>query len=523
MVIEMQLCVFLNPARVFRWHLWLIDELSNVAGNTVDVIRADSGTPWPTSVQLILQLEALLYGARSRGAADIISAIQMPAAAADGTHRGPADIVINLTGQTAGIPTATRVITPLFNGQIDDISIVSALLEHRPVEVSIHDNRSGMPAACAMPSCDDRLIISESLNNILSRTVELLCQSVRRPWDCNAHAVALYDRFSTPIAGHPVRHFAQAVAVKAQRAMTKLATGGDRWAIGWRHAGSTALPQQGLASFAILRDDGRRFYADPFIFDRGGVSYLFCEEFIYATGKGILSVSVRQPDGTWATPVPVIEEDYHLSYPFVFEYEEQIWMVPESGQNRTVDLYVATQFPLKWVKHKTLLSDIAAYDATLYQRDGSWWMFTTTQHLRSSTTDNLELFNAADLGGQWSPLRSNPVLSDTRFSRSAGAIFEQGGKTYRPAQNCSAFYGGAITLCEITSLAPGRYEQRVVGQIHAAGLGVHTYNFSARSGIEVIDAFGNFSRQTHADIYYSSAAAPETAKAETRSAASLCT
>ena len=57
-------------------------------------------------------------------------------------------------------------------------------------------------------------------------------------------------------------------------------------------------------------------------------------------------------DGRWSTPVRVLERDHHLSYPFLFEHEGVLYMVPETAQAGTVELYRCTEFPLRWRRER---------------------------------------------------------------------------------------------------------------------------------------------------------------------------
>ncbi len=152
------------------------------------------------------------------------------------------------------------------------------------------------------------------------------------------------------------------------------------WRCGWRRLDGPDLIDLGRhpeAGWTDLPDDGHRFYADPFPLAFGGSTHVFVEEFPHATGKAIISAVRFGPDGPEGTPVPVLEEPHHLSYPFVFERDGEAWMVPESSASGTVDLYRATRYPGGWVKEATLLSGVVASDATLLEQGGRWWIFAT--------------------------------------------------------------------------------------------------------------------------------------------------
>src|SRR5439155_5200805 len=80
--------------------------------------------------------------------------------------------------------------------------------------------------------------------------------------------------------------------------------------------------------------------------------------------------------------------------------------------------------------------------------------------------------------GPWHPHGLNPVVTDITAGRPAGTVFEHGGALYRPAQDGSRGYGSALAVCEVTSLDPERYDERVVQRITPTDAryrnGVHT-------------------------------------------------
>ena len=109
---------------------------------------------------------------------------------------------------------------------------------------------------------------------------------------------------------------------------------------------------------ALGADDRRRYFADPFLFEEDGVAYVFCEEFPYATRKGVISVFALDEQGDPGPSRVVLERPYHLSYPVVFRHEGQIWMMPESSANRTLDIYRADPFPYRWTLDRVVLSGV---------------------------------------------------------------------------------------------------------------------------------------------------------------------
>jgi hypothetical protein len=241
--------------------------------------------------------------------------------------------------------------------------------------------------------------------------------------------------------------------------------------------------------YHIVRPPKDRFYADPFLFKRDGKNYLFFEDYRYSEAKAIISCAEVSTEGILSDPVEVLRRDYHLSYPFLFEYNGHIYMIPETRQNRTVELYRADSFPACWSLAAILLEDVGAVDATIHQADGKFWMFVGLSNGRYSSCDELGIFYAESLFGPWTPHRSNPVLSDVRRARPAGALFYQDGKLIRPSQDCSKAYGYALCFSEVVVLNETEYSEIPVGRIDPAwtsnNMGTHTYSRS--DDFEVID------------------------------------
>jgi hypothetical protein len=185
----------------------------------------------------------------------------------------------------------------------------------------------------------------------------------------------------------------------------------------------------------------------------------------------------------------VLRCPFHLSYPFVFEHEGEIYMIPETRGNLRVELYRATSFPTTWTAEAVLLDDIHAVDATIQKFNGRFWMFAGISNGRYSNSDELCLFFADALTGPWTPHRSNPVLSDVRRSRPAGMLFYEEGRLIRPSQDCGKAYGYALEFSEVLKLSETEYEERPLRRIEpgliAGCIGTHTYNRTEQ--FEVVD------------------------------------
>lgn len=247
-----------------------------------------------------------------------------------------------------------------------------------------------------------------------------------------------------------------------------------------------------LWQFTKIESPNDRYWADPHVIKRDGTYYVFVEEFMYDTRRGRIAVIPVTEDGTVGDAQTVLAPDYHLSYPFMFEHDGETYMVPESGENRSVDLYKCVSFPDQWEHVKTLMTDVRAVDTTLYEHEGRWWMFTNRCDTEGGTThDELHVYSASHfMDDVWTPHPQGVVVSDVRCARPAGALFKKNGKLYRPAQDCSVDYGYALQLQEITELNEKRYSEVPVNRItpdwNTRVRGVHTFNYV--DGMTIVDA-----------------------------------
>jgi hypothetical protein len=244
------------------------------------------------------------------------------------------------------------------------------------------------------------------------------------------------------------------------------------------------------SNFIPLVPPADRFWADPFVWSHNGHYFIFYEEQLYSSTRGHISCLILDGHLNQIANRVVLERPYHLSYPFVFEHENQIYMMPETEQNGTVELYRCTSFPDQWVLVKTLLTDIKAVDATLLEAHGRWWLFANIRE-EGSSWHALHLFSAADLlSNRWVPHPLNPVVKDIRSARPAGRIFMHNGELIRPSQDCFVRYGYAINFNHVSRLTESDY-----GETHkwtlrppAGGKFLATHTWNESGGLITIDA-----------------------------------
>ena len=205
-----------------------------------------------------------------------------------------------------------------------------------------------------------------------------------------------------------------------------------------------------------------RFFADPFgISDVNGI-HIFFEEYRYKEGKGKISYTFYEK-GQYTEPITIIEEDFHLSYPYIIEQNDDKYIIPESFEANKIMIYKAVEFPYKWEKFNILIDNYSGVDSSIIYYKNSWWMFSSNYNDGSSY--NLNLFFTSELSDEWHSHPQNPIKTDIRSSRSAGTPFIHKGNLYRPSMNYSIKNEGSICINKINILTNLKYDESFVSEI----------------------------------------------------------
>lgn len=205
--------------------------------------------------------------------------------------------------------------------------------------------------------------------------------------------------------------------------------------------------------------------ADPFLFVKDDTLYLFYEnKKMYH--NGVISMTKTVDLVHWSAPITVLEEQCHLSYPWVFEENGHTYMIPETCGLNSIRLYEGNENLTDFKFVKTLLVDDVGYDdgfsfsdSSFYIKDGIYYLMTT---VNDGTNNILKLFVSNKIDGKYSEHPQSPVCSDNKYGRNAGSLFEYNGKLYRVAQDCEKRYGDNVNLLEVEKLDPYKYEEQVV-------------------------------------------------------------
>jgi len=206
--------------------------------------------------------------------------------------------------------------------------------------------------------------------------------------------------------------------------------------------------------------DDSPYIADPFMIIKDKKYYLFFERMSRINDEGDIAYAESTDLQKWQYKKIIIDEKFHLSYPNVFKWKGDYYLVPESHQDLAVRLYKAESFPDKWKYVKNLISGYSFVDPTIFRYKNKWWLFVTTQF-----SNILNVYYADDLMGKWTAHPMNPVVKfNAHISRPGGKVIIYKGKPYRFTQDCAPYYGIQVFAFEITELTEKIYSEKIVSK-----------------------------------------------------------
>lgn len=204
-------------------------------------------------------------------------------------------------------------------------------------------------------------------------------------------------------------------------------------------------------------DVSAAFVADPFMISVSGSWYMFFEVFNRETSKGEIGLAVSKDGFDWKYKQIILSESFHLSYPYVFEFDNDYYLIPETINARSVRLYKASSFPTSWSYVCSLIEERSA-DSSIFYFDNKWWLFTCPTLYQNY---RLCLYFAESLTGPWKEHPASPVVEQNkRIARPAGRVVIFNDKIVRFAQDCAPFYGMQVRAFEVSELTAETYIER---------------------------------------------------------------
>ena len=366
------------------------------------------------------------------------------------------------------------------------------MLTGRPITISClvaTEPDGGQRAIGQVVSSVDRLSLRRGARGHLQKLPGLVARSLRAARLDGALPTGEENRSQQPSHGRASLGIGQIVLALAgivagfvgRRILRFLAP--ERWVVvvSRHRSGAEGIGPSDRRDLTILEAPSGCEWADPFPVATPDGDLVFIEEYVRARHRGRLAVvELDESPRGWRTATPILDQPTHLSYPFVFRWEDDWYLLPEQARTGSLELYRADAFPYQWRWHSTALEGVPAADATIAQIDGVWWLFAAVAIAPGIAADELHLFHSSSPLGPWTAHGRNPVVSDVRTARPAGRLFERDGRWYRPAQNGAITYGHSISIVQIERIDLDGYRERVIQTIRPSWLpsliATHTLN-----------------------------------------------
>ena len=186
--------------------------------------------------------------------------------------------------------------------------------------------------------------------------------------------------------------------------------------------------------------------ADPFIYN----NYLFCELIDKSLGHkgGVIGCSPLKDNLNFKI---IIKENFHLSYPHIFEHKKNIYMIPESSDSNKLFLYQCIDFPYKWIKKSILKDNFPCSDSTIFTFNNKLYLFTTKFIKKKENECETYLFKIKDLLNSKLKLIKKNILP-LKY-RGGGNTFILNNELYIPIQPSEVeFYGQRLSIYKIKKL-----------------------------------------------------------------------
>jgi hypothetical protein len=314
--------------------------------------------------------------------------------------------------------------------------------------------------------------------------------------DAHRKAPYAHQLYRTPALGEQIKYVLKTLARSGNGFVDRVRGKTLRWGVAYQFVDDWKSAV--LWRSTVIRNPPNRYLADPFVLHKNGSHVCLVEDYDYSTNRAHITAFKIDREG-YVELGCALKEDFHLSFPFVFEESSDLYMCPETQAAREIRLYKCVSYPLGWKLHRVLMKGVSAADTMLLKHEGKWWMLTNIDSSESGDhCSELHVFYADGLdSANWTPHPMNPVIFDSRRARNGGLLFDGDG-IYRVFQvQGFGVYGESMGIARITELTTARYEEQVLYSItpsfFAGLMGTHTYSFAG--GLLAVDFVKNEARR----------------------------
>lgn len=225
------------------------------------------------------------------------------------------------------------------------------------------------------------------------------------------------------------------------------------------------------------------FRADPFAVpdpnDSSKMTILY-EHYDWNEEKGRID-AVDWTNDRFSNPRVLLDTAQHLSYPFPITIGGDFKaFIPEHSEAHNVSTYTFDSGRASL--EATIVSGQDLVDSTIVEHAGKFWLFAT--YAGDAVNRELFILHANSILGPWCFHSDNPVKSDLSNARPAGQFFRYKDALFRPAQNCSTYYGENIVINRIVKLSESEFIETTESEIKPPRGSVYQFGLHTLSHLE---------------------------------------
>ena len=240
-----------------------------------------------------------------------------------------------------------------------------------------------------------------------------------------------------------------------------------------------------------IKNPQNRFLADPFIHKKDKRNICFVEDYSFIEKRGRISAIELIDEHNYKFLDVILEEDFHLSFPYIFTENENIYMVPESSENNDIRIYECVEFPNKWSLKKIIMNNISAVDSVIFKQNNIWYLLTNICSAEiGDHSSELHLFSSNNfLNEEFKPSKLNPVIFNSNSARNGG-LFIKDNEIYRTAQfQGKSHYGKSLSINKIQMISEDEYIEKKILSIHPNFKDriISTHHFHCNESFYIID------------------------------------
>jgi hypothetical protein len=380
-------------------------------------------------------------------------------------------------------------------------------------EVYNNDSVTGVTLQVLEDELDGRKVIQkgfyntpefwyQNLDTILEASVDLILKHLRILYekrelktesigDDNNRPLKFPSSFQ--LAKYIFKRYSSVAYRKSRRTVRSFIKVDDSKNIYKLHIGKGYIDKTELLRSKIVEPPYNEYWCDPFLFEYDNRIYVFFENFEFSRQKGKISVGIIE-DTQVNSVTDAIDVDYHMSYPFVFKHNNDIFMIPETSENQRLEIWKSIGFPFKWSLEKTLFEGVSLVDSTIAKdTNDNYWLFTNISYSNVNlNSSHLYVYKIdSPMMNEITPHKLNPVLTDCRSARNAGNFYtDHEGRLIRPSQaSQNGIYGECLNLCHVKELTIDAYQEEILETItpkFKKGL-YAVHHVSQAGGVFVVD------------------------------------